>query len=61
MILDRHSFCFRSFKPLLKMAGLPEPTRFHDIRHPFAALLLLENVNAKIVFEMLGHSKVGAP
>jgi integrase len=34
----------RSFKPLLKNAGLP-PIRFHDLRHTCATLLLSSNVN----------------
>lgn len=47
----------RSFKPLLKKAGLP-PIRFHDLRHTCATLLLSKDVNAKVVSEMLGHSSI---
>jgi integrase len=47
----------RSFKPLLKRAGL-RPIRFHDLRHICAALLLSKDVNPKIVSEMLGHSSI---
>ncbi len=47
----------RSFKPLLKRAGLP-PIRFHDLRHTCATLLLGRDVNAKVVSEMLGHSSI---
>jgi integrase len=47
----------RSFKPLLKRAGL-RPIRFHDLRHTCATLLLSKDVNPKIVSEMLGHSSV---
>jgi integrase len=47
----------RSFKPLLKGAGLP-PIRFHDLRHTCATLLLSNDVNAKVVSEMLGHSSI---
>jgi integrase len=47
----------RSFKPLLKKAGLPD-IRFHDLRHTCATLLLGKDVNPKIVSEMLGHSSV---
>jgi integrase len=32
--------------------------RFHDLRHTCATMLLLANVNPKIVSERLGHSKV---
>jgi integrase len=47
----------RSLKPLLKKAGL-RPVRFHDLRHTCATLLLLKNVNPKIVSELLGHASV---
>ena len=47
----------RSFKPLLKKAGLPA-IRFHDLRHTCATLLLSSNVNPKIVSEMLGHATI---
>jgi integrase len=47
----------RSFKPLLKRAGL-RPIRFHDLRHTCATLLLSKDVNPKIVSEMLGHSSI---
>ena len=55
--LNRHHLTRRSFKPLLKRAGLPE-IRFHDLRHTCATLLLTRNVNPKIVSEMLGHSSI---
>jgi integrase len=45
----------RSFKPLLKRAGLPQ-TRFHDLRHTCATLLLGRGVHPKIVQELLGHA-----
>jgi integrase len=48
----------RSWKPLLTKAGLPRTTRFHDLRHTSATLLLMQNVNPKIVSEMLGHADV---
>ncbi len=48
----------RSFARLLKRAELPTNTRFHDLRHTCATLLLSENVNPKIVSEMLGHASI---
>ena len=49
-------------KPLLRTApqtcGVPPDTRFHDLRHTCATLLLSRNVNPKIVSEMLGHSSI---
>lgn len=56
--LRRSHFHRQDFKPLLKLAGLPN-IRFHDLRHTAATLLLLEGVNAKIVSERLGHSQIG--
>jgi integrase len=55
--LDRHNLCQRSFKPLLKKAGLPG-IRFHDLRHTCATLLLTRGVHPKIVQDLLGHSTI---
>ena len=48
----------KSWKPLLRRAGLPHSTRFHDLRHTCATLLLTKGVHPKIVSEMLGHSSI---
>jgi integrase len=55
--LRKSNFARGSFKPALERAGLPD-TRFHDLRHTCATLLLLADVNVKIVSERLGHSKI---
>ena len=34
------------------------PTKFHDLRHTHAAMLLKQGVNPKIVQERLGHSSI---
>jgi integrase len=47
----------RSFKPLLKKAGLSD-IRFHDLRHTCATVLLSEGVNPKLVQELLGHADI---
>ena len=47
----------RSFKALLKRAGLP-PIRFHDLKHTCATVLLSRNINPKIASEMLGHASI---
>ena len=48
----------RSFARILMRAGLSADTRFHDLRHTCATLLLSRNVNPKIVSEMLGHANI---
>ena len=47
----------RSFKPLLKEAGLRD-IRFHDLRHTCATVLLSEGVNPKLVQELLRHADI---
>src|ERR687889_1320299 len=47
----------RSFKPLLKKAGLPE-IRFHNLRHTCATLLLSRGIHPKFVQELLGHATI---
>jgi integrase len=53
-----HNLHNRSWKPLLKKIGLPLNTRFHDLRHTAATLLLTKGVHPKIVQELLGHSSI---
>jgi integrase len=45
----------RSFKPLLKRAGLRDIC-FHDLRHTCATLLLSQGPHPKLVQELLGHA-----
>ena len=53
-----HNLHNRSWKPLLVRADLPHNTRFHDLRHTCATLLLSKGVHPKIVQEMLGHTSI---
>jgi integrase len=48
----------RSFKALLRRAGLPHSVRFHDLRHTCATLLLGSGFNGKFVQELLGHATI---
>jgi integrase len=48
---------FRQFKKLLARADLPS-VRLHDLRHTAASLLLAQNVPARVVMEILGHSQI---
>jgi integrase len=54
--MNPDNFVKRSYKPLLKRAGLPQLC-FHDLRHTFASLMM-PNEHPKIVQEMLGHSRI---
>lgn len=47
----------RSFRGLLARAELPS-IRFHDLSHTAATLLLGQNVNVKVVSEMMGHANI---
>jgi len=47
----------RHFKPLLKIAGLPD-IRPYDLRHTFATLWLESGEHPKILQEILGHSRI---
>jgi integrase len=55
--LNPSNLTSRSFKPLLKRAGLPD-IRFHDLRHTCATLLLGKGVHPKLVQELLGHATI---
>lgn len=47
----------RAFKRILTESGLPN-VRLHDLRHSYATLMLKNNVQSKIVCEILGHSSI---
>jgi integrase len=55
--LRRSNFLRSSFKAIIKRAKLPQ-IRFHDLRHTCASLLLLADVNVKVVSERLGHASI---
>ena len=56
-LLNRHNVFSRSFKPLLRDAGLPD-IPFHGLRHSFATLMLAGGEHPKVVQEMMGHSGI---
>jgi integrase len=53
-----HRNVVRSFKALLKRAGLSSSVRLYDLRHTCATLLLSRNVHPKYVQELLGHASI---
>jgi integrase len=55
----RHSnFYGRHFKPAVRRSGLDPRTRFHDLRHTAAALMIAEGAHLLVVKERLGHSTI---
>lgn len=55
----RHTnFYRRHYKPALARAGLDPATRFHDLRHTAAALMIAEGANLLSVKQRLGHSTI---
>jgi integrase len=56
-IMRRNNLHRRSYKPLLKKAGLPD-IRLYDLRHTFATLMFENREQLKLVSEMLGHASV---
>ena len=55
--MNARNLTARSFKPILKRAGLPD-IRLHDLRHTCATLMLWEGVHIKLVQELLGHATI---
>ncbi len=56
MSIHRSTLHTTYWKPLLRAAGLPTETRFHDLRHGAASLLLGEGVPITVVSQLLGHA-----
>ena len=54
--LNRNMVLRRYLRPLLAKSDLPERTRFHDLRHACASLLLAQGTPIPVVSKMLGHA-----
>jgi integrase len=48
----------RHLKSILEAAGLPPTTRFHDLRHWCASLLIAYKVHPKAIQAILGHANI---
>ncbi len=48
----------RAFKKAVKLAGLPETIRVHDLRHTFASWLAMSGVTIQEIQALLGHSQI---
>lgn len=48
----------RNFKAALEAAGLPATTRFHDLRHWCASLLISFGTHPKSIQEILGYANI---
>jgi integrase len=48
----------RHFKASLRKAGLPKTTRFHDLRHTCATLMIKRGIHARAVMDVLGHAQI---
>lgn len=56
MSIHRSTLHVNYWKPLLRASGLPLETRFHDLRHGAASMLLGEGVPITVVSQLLGHA-----
>ena len=52
------NFYNHHFKPAVRQAGLPESTRFHDLRHTYASILISQGAHPRAMMERLGHSSI---
>jgi integrase len=54
---NESNLMYRSFKPILKRAGLPQ-MRFHDLSHTYATIRFMKGQHPQRVQELLGHASI---
>ena len=47
-----------AWRAAVKAAGLPKGTRFHDLRHFYASVLIDANLNPKVIQARMGHATI---
>jgi integrase len=57
-LLRYMNFYSRHYKPAVGHAGLDPRTRFHDLRHTAAAMMIAEGAHLLAVKQRLGHSSI---
>lgn len=48
----------RHFRPAVTRAPVPEATRFHDLRHSYAAMLIAQGAHPRAIMERMVHSTI---
>lgn len=48
----------RHFKPAVERSVAPDATRFHDLRHTYAAMLIAQGAHPRAIMERMGHSTI---
>ncbi len=48
----------RHYKPAVERADVPNETRFHDLRHSYAAMLIAQGAHPRAIMERMGHSTI---